>query len=185
MRIVRTHADNRFRTQRKFLRPGGGQLPGDRVGRPGFRSQRIAEGNERRVKFFQEFPGRVAAPLLVPHHLVAGCTAAPLYFFRMDRAGQFGGYPVAVFHRRKRGFLYRRIFPQGVEDFRPEPFRGVHSARVLRKVGAAPTPREVVDFVGFADGCVIFPEDEHGVRVFREFGKKRERCSGRVRENRG
>ena len=49
--------------------------------------------------------------------------------------------------------------------FSPKPLRGVNAALKLRVILTAPGARQLVDFGGFAQGGVVFPEHEHGVGV--------------------
>ena len=78
------------------------------------------------------------------------------------------------------GLGYGVILAQDVGNFRPEPFRRIDAALKLGVVGAAPGAGQLVDFGGFGQGGVVFPEHEHGVGVVLEAGREGQQLTLRV-----
>ena len=85
-----------------------------------------------------------------------------------------------MFHKGMDRAADFRVDAQDMQQFAPEPFRRTASAAVLGVIGEIAPLADFIDPVGFGKGSVIFPEQEHGVRIFRELRQKRQRRSVRI-----
>ncbi len=106
----------------------------------------------------------------MPHGLVSRCTPAAFQGERIRVPGQYGRDPVAVFHPGPGVFPDRLIGTQKVKDFGPEPFGGIDASLEFCIVHSPPVPGNFINLGSFPDRRVVFPEDEHGIRVFLEPG---------------
>ena len=175
VRVECADRDRRARFQAEPRRPFFRQRSGRRVRRAGLFEQPIFQPAQERIELDQKRLVRQAAPRFMPHRLVSGGAPAALHRERIGVAGQQRGHPVAMLHPRKRRLADVGVFAQHAQNFRPEPFRRIDAALEFREIRAAPMLGKLVDFFGFFDAGVVFPENEHGVRVVRKFRLQRER----------
>lgn len=89
-------------------------------------------------------------------------------------AGKQGAYPVAVLDPRICLAEQRDVALQAVEHLCPCPFARVAASAVTRIVHG-PAACHAVYLVGFVDGRMVFPQDEHGIRVLGIFGQQCQR----------
>src|SRR5690625_7280201 len=93
-----TETDGYACGQPKFGSPFGGEWAHAFSGGKGLFWQAVGIAVQHRINSDPKFIGWVAAPAFMPHHFMAGGTAADAKAGRVGGIGQYGGHPVAVLH---------------------------------------------------------------------------------------
>src|SRR5690606_27084373 len=109
------------------------------------------------------------AKIRMPHSLVASSASAAQDGRRVVNAAKQRGHPAAMLYPGMGASGYLLVGTQHMQDFRPEPFGGISTSRILGIVRFPPA-RQPVNFFGLGDGGMVLPQDKHGIGVFRKFG---------------
>ena len=176
MAVDRTDRHHGFRGQPQFFRPFCRELSNGRIGSISFRIKIPADRYKQGIHCGKKFFRRQSAPFSMPEGFMSGGTTA--WFHR--RARQLRRDPVTMFHKGMDRTTDFRINPQDVQQLAPEPFRRTASAAVLGIIGEIAPLADFIDPLGFGKGGVIFPEQEHGIRIFRELRQQCQRRSIRI-----
>ena len=143
------------------------------VGRFGLGKQSVAESGQCRVELGQELFAWQSVPFLMPHGFVTAGTTAADNVFRLAYSCDECRQPFAVFHDGV-GFLsHLRIFTEDMQCFCPIPFGGVDTS-FIGGVVDIPFFAELIDLGCFLHGSMVFPEDEHRIRVLGKFRQQGE-----------
>ena len=185
MAVERAGGDHDVRGKAEAVRPLLRQLAGRLVAGHSVLEQAVAEPGEHGIEPGEEVLRRKSAPTLMPHGLVPGGAAAARHGERVDVSGQFGGDPVAVLHPAERRLADGFAHAERVEDLREEPFAGVDAALIHGVVRAAVRLGVGIDLISLEDGRMVFPEDEHGVRIVLELRQHGQRDAFAVDGARG
>ena len=107
---------------------------------------------------------------------MTGGAARAFQGFRICISSKNGRNPVAMFHPRICSTKNAGIFANHMQQLGPEPFRRINTTFEFGKVDR-PFSCQLINFIGFFNTCMVFPEHKHGIRVFFESGSQRERCA--------
>ena len=157
MRIQRADGNRNSAADSEPLRPLVAESAGDDIRRRVAPAQALANSAKQRVHGAQEFLGREAAKIPVPHPLVPHCA---------DRSGRLRGIVHAAKHRHQqitvlkggmKATSQRGIGSQPMQHLCETPFRGIGSAAPI-DCGQALRARPRRHVGRFAPGAVITPE---------------------------
>ena len=109
----------------------------------------------------------------MPQRLVALGTTAALDILNAIHAGQHSRQPFAAFDGAPGLPRQGGRSAQDMQDLGPEPFRAIAAAFVFRIIDGRDAAG-TVDFFRLRKGGMVLPQDEHGIRIFREFGQQGE-----------
>src|SRR6185437_2803760 len=110
---------------------------------------------------------------------MSGGTDAAAHLFHVVAAGEQEGDPVAMFDPGMAGLSNLLVHAKDVQQFGPEPFRGIDPADELKIIDVEAFGMGI-DLRSFFYCGVVFPQYEKGIRVLFEFGKQAEGCAGGV-----
>ena len=156
MAVKRAARDDHAFRQAEALRPLRAQRANRQIGSEGIGKQ------------------RQTAPALMPQRFMSGATATTANILRARGAGEQGRHPVAQLNPGGGSLRDGAVLTRNVQNFRPEPFAGVNAADVAGIIGFARRMAQAGDGFRFFDRGVIFPQDEHRIRVFGELRTQRQ-----------
>ena len=179
------HAYTHHRTFRQPQSPGVfGRNHADRaIRRNGFAPETVAPSLQQRVKCRQKGLGRQPVPGLMPHGLVPGRAAVPQHLLGRCLSRKQRAHPVRMFDPGIGGIPYPGIGPQHMQDLCPSPLRRIGSSGVGGKIDFPPVGQRV-DLFRFGLGRMVFPENEHRIRIVCKSGAQRQRRSRPVGKHR-
>ena len=179
------HAYTHHRTFRQTQPPGVfGRNHADRaVGRNGFTPETVAPPLQQRVKCSQEGFGGQTVPGLMPHGLVSGRATVPQHLLGTRLAGKQRTHPVRMFNPGIGGTPHPGIAPQHMQNLRPGPLRRIGSSGIGREIDVPPMGQRV-DLPRFVLGRMVFPQNEHRIRIVCKSGAERQRHSRPVGKHR-